>query len=112
MATKRTFLLVSIATLGLAGSFNGCSCHVESGPPVETVYESEPPPPPPPQQEVVPASPGAEWVWVGGYHRWDGHAYVWVRGRYERRPHAAAHWRAAHWEARGRAHVWVEGRWE
>ena len=104
-------LLVSVAALGLAGSFDGCSCHVESGPPVETVYENEPPPPPPPEQEAVPPAPGPEYVWIGGVHRWDGHRYVWVRGRYERRPHAAARWETAHWEGRGHAHVWVEGRW-
>ncbi len=77
----------------------------------ESAYEAEAPPPPAPEVEVVPASPGAEWVWVGGYHRWNGRQYVWVRGRYERRPHMRAVWRPAHWEVRGRMHVWVEGRW-
>jgi WXXGXW repeat (2 copies) len=108
---KSSLLWVSLATLALAGSFSGCSCTVESSPPAETVYESEPPPPPPPQQEVLPPPPGPEFVWIGGYHRWNGRAYVWVPGRYNRRPHAAARWEAAHWEGRGRAHVWVEGRW-
>jgi hypothetical protein len=112
MAMKHKVLLVSIATLGLAASFNGCSCQVESGPPVETAYETEAPPPPPPEQEVVPVSPGPDYVWIGGFHRWNGHGYVWVRGHYDRRPHSAAHWEPAHWEHRGaRAHVWVEGRW-
>ncbi len=111
MATKYTLLLVSIATLGLAASFNGCSCRVESGPPDETAYETEAPPPPPPEPEVQPAPPGPEYVWIGGFHRWNGRAYVWVRGHYDRRPHAQARWEAAHWEHRGRAHVWVEGRW-
>jgi WXXGXW repeat (2 copies) len=96
-------------------------CYVEAGtqagpppppPQGEVIVESEPPPPPPPEQEVVPASPGPEFLWIGGYHRWDGHRYVWVRGRYDRRPHANARWNTAHWEARGRGHVWVEGRWE
>jgi hypothetical protein len=91
-------------------------CYVETGtyagpppppPQGEVVVESEPPPP----QEVAPASPGPDYVWIGGYHRWDGHRYVLVRGRYERRPHPNAHYSAAHWEARGRGHVWVEGRW-
>jgi hypothetical protein len=111
MAMKTKVLFLSIATLGLAGSFNGCSCHVESAPP-ETVYEAEPPPPPPPIAEAPPASPGPEFVWIGGYHRWDGHAYIWIHGHYDRRPHAAAHWQPAHWENRGRGHVWIEGRWE
>jgi hypothetical protein len=114
---KLNVLMVSVITLGAAASFNGCSCHAETGggyyapPPQETVYEQEPPPAPAPIVEVQPASPGAEYVWIGGYHRWDGHAYVWVHGRYDRRPHRDAHWAPAHWEARGHAHVWVEGRW-
>ena len=94
-----------------------CSCYVEAHsvpPPAdgEVVYEAEPPPPPPAEVEVVPAPPGPEYVWIGGYHRWDGRRYVWVRGRYERRPHAHARWVAPHWVVRGRAHVWVAGRWE
>jgi hypothetical protein len=78
----------------------------------EVVVEESPPPPPPPVEvEVPPPSPGVEYVWVGGYHRWEGRRYIWVRGRYERRPHAAARWEPAHWEGRGRGHVFVEGRW-
>jgi hypothetical protein len=111
----RTPALAAMFALSVMG------CYVETGaavggpppPPAgEVVVESDPPPPPPPEQEVVPASPGVDYVWVGGYHRWDGRRYVWVRGRYEHRPHANARWRAAHWEARGRGHVWVEGRWQ
>jgi hypothetical protein len=77
----------------------------------EVVYESAPPPPPPVEVEVVPAAPGPEYFWIGGYHRWEGHRYVWVRGHYERRPHPRAHWEPAHWEAHARGHVWIEGRW-
>ena len=96
-------------------------CYVETGaggapPPPQTTtttyVENDPPPPPPPEQEAVPPAPGAEFVWIGGFHRWDGHRYVWVRGRDEHRPHPNARYRAAHWEAHGRGHVWVEGRWE
>ena len=78
---------------------------------MEVVVES-PPPPPPVQVEVVPAPPSPEHFWIAGYHRWDGRAYVWVPGRYDRRPHAGAVWRPARWEARGRGRVWVEARWE
>ena len=37
-------------------------------------------PPPPRPVEVAPAPPPVhrDWVWVAGYHRWNGHAYVWV----------------------------------
>jgi hypothetical protein len=84
---------------------------VAEGEPAEVVVEAEPPPPPPVQVEVVPAAPGAEWYWTPGYHRWWHGQYVWVAGRYQRRPYAAAVWAPAHWEVRGRSHVWVEARW-
>ncbi len=51
-------------------------------------------PPPPRPVEVVPAPPPVhrDWVWVPGYHRWDGHGYVWVPGSYRRPPHRGAVW--------------------
>jgi hypothetical protein len=115
--------IVATGVLLMGSSFTlGCAVHgnadVETAPPPpvavqgEVVVEAEPPAPPPPENEVVPASPGVEFFWVGGYHRWDGSRYVWVRGRYERRPYSDARWTSAHWEARGRGHVWVEGSWE
>jgi hypothetical protein len=61
--------------------------------------------------EHRPARPGREYVWVGGYHRWDGRAYVWVPGRWERPPHEHARWEAHHWEKRHGGWVLVEGRW-
>ena len=113
----------ALSALSAMFALSVMGCSVETGaavggpppppPPAgEVVVENDPPPPPPPEQEAVPASPGPEYVWIGGYHRWDGHRYVWMRGRYDRRPHANARWTAAHWEARGRGHVWVEGRWQ
>jgi hypothetical protein len=106
------FLTISAAFAALPMT-TGCYVEARSVPPPEeeVVVESDPPPPPPPEVEVIPASPGVEFYWVAGYHRWEGRRYVWVPGRYVRRPHAHARWEVAHWEARGRAHVWVEGRW-
>ena len=31
---------------------------------------------------------GAQYYWVGGYWRWNGYRYVWVRGHYAVRPTA------------------------
>ncbi|MGA7119308.1 MAG: hypothetical protein WBY94_04380 [Polyangiaceae bacterium] len=102
------FLLSALA----GGPLAGCYAEAHTAPVDETVYETAPPPPPTAEVEVVPVAPGPEFFWVPGYHRWNGRQYVWVRGRYERRPHSRAHWVPAHWVVRGRAHVWVEGRWE
>jgi WXXGXW repeat (2 copies) len=54
----------------------------------------------------------ADGEWIAGFHRWDGHRYVWVGGRWDHRPHAGAHWVGAHWEPRARGKVWVEGHWD
>jgi hypothetical protein len=126
----------SLGLLGVVGSLSVAGCAVHGGasvsasapppptvqvqaevttPPAtaEVVVQGQPPPPPPPQTEPPPPpAPGPDYFYVAGYHRWDGHAYIWVPGRYERRPHPGAQWRAAHWEARGNGHVWIEGNWE
>jgi hypothetical protein len=55
--------------------------------------------------------PGPAYVWVGGYHRWDGNAYVWVPGEWERPPHQGAVWVAPRWEHRNGGYGFVPGRW-
>jgi hypothetical protein len=125
---KNKILVAASMLLGSSSLALGCTVHAgvsanappppepvvqgQAGVQTEWVVQGEPPPPPPPQIEAVPASPGVEYTWIGGYHRWDGHAYAWVRGHYERHPHAGAQWHAAHWEPRGNGHVWVEGNWD
>lgn len=41
--------------------------------------------PPAPIVERRPPPPERGFVWIGGYHRWDGERYVWVPGRWDRR---------------------------
>lgn len=67
-------------------------------------------PPPPRPVEVVPA-PRAGFVWVPGFHRWNGHRYVWVRGHYVHPPHPGAVWVAGEWREEQGGHVWHEGYW-
>lgn len=61
--------------------------------------------------ERRPAAPSHDHVWVAGYHRWDGHAYVWTPGRWELPPRPHAVWVAPRWEHRHDGYVFVEGRW-
>jgi len=70
-------------------------------------------PPPPRPVEVVPPRPVAHpgWVWVPGFHRWDGRAYVWVPGHYVEPPRPHARWVPGHWAERGGGWVWIEGHW-
>ena len=69
--------------------------------------------PPPPVREVVPVPPPEhrDWVWVGGFHRWDGAHYVWVPGHYMEPPHPHARWVPGHWDHHHEGYVWVEGHW-
>jgi hypothetical protein len=68
-------------------------------------------PPPAPIVEVRPAAPSARHVWVDGYHRWDGHAYVWTPGGWRARPRGRSTWVAGHYVHGGRGWYWVGGRW-
>jgi hypothetical protein len=70
-------------------------------------------PPPPRHVEVIPPPPPEHpgWGWHAGYHRWDGHGYVWVPGSYVEAPYPHAHWVDGHWANRGGSYVWVEGHW-
>lgn len=69
--------------------------------------------PPPPHREVVPPPPPEhrDWVWHGGYNRWDGQRYVWVPGTYVAPPRPHAVWVPGHWRSTPRGYVWVEGHW-
>jgi len=56
-------------------------------------------------------APGRGYVWVNGYHNWDGNRHVWVPGRWERPPRAHARWEGHRWVRRNGGWVLVEGRW-
>jgi hypothetical protein len=68
--------------------------------------------PPTPIVEHRVAAPGPGFVWVAGYHRWDGNAYVWVPGEWRNPPHPHAHWVAHKWVHRHGGYVLVEGHWK
>ena len=57
-------------------------------------------------------APSHDHVWIAGYHRWDGHAYVWEPGRWELPPRPHAVWVAPRWEHRNGGYVFVAGFWK
>jgi hypothetical protein len=67
--------------------------------------------PPAPVYEVRAVSPGPGFVWIEGYHRWDGRAYIWTPGRWERPPRPRAAFVPGHWASDRRGYYWVEGHW-
>ena len=67
--------------------------------------------PPAPIVETRVAAPGPGFVWVSGYYRHDGRAYVWVPGSWERPPHARAAWVRPRWAHDRHGYYMVEGHW-
>jgi len=67
--------------------------------------------PPAPIVERRPPPPARGYVWIGGFHRWDGARYVWVPGRWDRPPRPHAVWVPAHYAHRHGGYVLIEGHW-
>jgi WXXGXW repeat (2 copies) len=67
--------------------------------------------PPRPIVETRVVAPGPGYIWIGGYHHWNGSAYAWVPGRWELPPRPHAHWVAHHYVHRHGGWVLVEGHW-
>jgi hypothetical protein len=70
-------------------------------------------PPPLAQSEVMVASPGPDYVWVGGYWAWrpGPTSHTWVKGHWERPPQPRAAWREPRWEKRGKGYIFIRGSW-
>jgi hypothetical protein len=67
--------------------------------------------PPRPLVERRGPPPGRNYVWVSGYHRWDGRSHVWVPGRWEMPPRPRSRWVEHRWVKRRGGWVFVEGHW-
>jgi len=93
------YLLMTALGLGLSiGSMQAAEVVVRVGPPRAIV-------------ERRALRPSPRHVWIPGYQRWDGRAYVWEPGRWELPPHAHAAWVAPRWEHRHNGYYFREGRW-
>lgn len=68
-------------------------------------------PPAPIIERERPVAPGPHYVWINGYHRWDGNAYGWVPGRWDAPPRPRARWVAHRWVHRHGGWVLVDGHW-
>ena len=97
---RKQLLTAAFATLFGIATVAGAQVYVRIGPPA-------------PHHEVVPPAPHEHpgWVWQQGYHRWDGHQYVWIPGTYASPPYEHAHWVPGHWRDTPRGYVWVDGHW-
>lgn len=68
--------------------------------------------PPAPRYEVRSQAPGPDFIWISGYHRWNGAAYDWAPGRWERRPQPRSRWVEGRWRHERRGYFYVEGHWQ
>jgi hypothetical protein len=80
-----------------------------TAPPPDAVFV--PAAPPPVVVETVGVAPGAEFVWIHGYHHWDGRAYQWESGRWEKRPRPGAVWHDGQWVHHSKGWYWRDGHW-
>jgi hypothetical protein len=67
--------------------------------------------PPAPIVETRIVAPGPEYVWLPGYHMWNGSAYAWVPGRWDRPPRPRAVWVAGRWVRERRGWYFADGHW-
>ena len=67
--------------------------------------------PPAVRVERRPVRPRGNYVWVGGYNRWNGSSYVWEPGRWAMPPRPHAVWVPPRWVHRSNGWVFVAGRW-
>ena len=98
---KKNLLIVATAALLSIPSFSPAFAqhiYVRVGPPPVVVEHPGP-------------RPHRGWVWVGGFHRWDGGRYVWVPGHWVEPPRAHAEWVPGHWRHEAGGWYWVEGHW-
>jgi len=94
----KKFALAALLALTLLPAASYAQVVIRVGPPPVIVERPGPP-------------PERGFIWIGGYHRWDGARYVWVPGHYERPPHPGARWVGHRYVRRGGGWVFVEGHW-
>ena len=103
------FLKTLAHALILATALTAASACVTAAPRRSRVYVRVGPPAPIVETRIV--APGPGYVWIPGYHTWDGRAYVWRPGRWDRRPRANAVWVPARWVRDRRGWYLIEGHW-
>lgn len=106
--TRCVYFLFFAGLLLTAMVSGGCVVHT-NGEPIATIYvDTEPPAP---RHEVMPPTPGPQYVWVPGNWQWNGRNWVWQPGHWQRVSHGYTTWVPGHWAKRGHRWVWIEGHW-
>ena len=98
---KHSLAVVTLSVVALAMALPaaaGTRVYVQVGPPVAVV-----------ETHVTP--PSARHIWIAGYHRWNGSAYVWVPGQWAIPPAHHHAWVPGHWAHNHHGYYWIDGHW-
>jgi YXWGXW repeat-containing protein len=104
MSSLKRLRMTTAALVVLASLLAGCATAAPS-----RLYARLRPPRPILEPRIAPPGPG--YVWVVGFHRWNGARYIWVPGRWTIPPRANARWRPGHWAHDRRGWYWRDGHW-
>ena len=97
------------ALCGVAATVVLSGCVVATRIPGPVLYVDRAPPAA--YSEVVLASPGPGYVWIGGYYSWTGRDYYWNRGHWTQPVRGYSTWNQGYWHRDSRGHYWVPGHW-
>jgi hypothetical protein len=68
--------------------------------------------PPSPRLEIRPLPPSDDQVWQAGYWKWSGSKYLWVAGKWVRKPSTRAAWISGYWQRQRDGWIWKPGSWK
>ena len=104
----RRLLLVRLVVGTLAvSSVAACA----SNPPPRTGVEYVVREPPGERVEVIPVTPGTEYIWVKGHWAWRHNDYEWIPGHWVVPERGFREWVPGRWERERRGWYYIEGRW-
>ena len=106
MGMSKLLRLRLIGGLIAAGALGACY-HSQTAPGVLYVQTG----PPTDRVEVITASPGASYVWVGGHWAWVNNDYAWVPGSWLVPASGFTVWAPGRWAHDRSGWYWVDGHW-
>ncbi len=104
---SKSLLIRAVAGMIAASTIGACYANPRPRLGVEYVMRE----PPAARVEVIPVSPGAEYVWVGGHWGWRRENYEWISGRWMIPARGYSAWVPGHWERDRAGWFFIEGHW-
>jgi hypothetical protein len=105
---RRALLLRLVAGLVATGALGACTAGYEQSA-AGVVYVTDSPPVD--RVEVIPASPGFNFVWVGGRWGWYNNGYSWIPGRWVVPAAGYRTWTPGRWDRDGHGWYYRDGHW-